>query len=343
MRIREKPKIVCTLGTTTDDKEVLRKMVRYGMNCARFNTAYASIEEYSRRIADLRSIARVPIMMDLKGPQIRLKADYNARVQEGDVITIGFGREPFHFTKDFYDSLELEDKVLFENGTIETTVCKKNHFNKRVHLAVEKAGDGNFHKDMGVNIPGRYIDVERLSKKDKQVIDFSIKNNVEYLALSFVRDRSDVANLYEHIRRRTAELKGTNYSNEIGIVAKIEDKNGIDNLESILQYANSKKMNFSIMIARGDMHVELPIHKIPMYQKNIIGRCKEYGVKVVTATGFLESMTKQDKPTRAEVSDAANAVLDGSDALMLSGETSNSEYPAEAVQMLSTIMKEYKR
>jgi len=388
MRIRPKPKIICTLGTTTDDYEVLEGMVRHGMNCARINTAYATLEEYKDRIDTLKSIADLPVMMDIKGPQVRVKSEYNLRVSKGDEIMLGFNQGAVHFTKDFLEDLEVDDKITFENGTIETLVIAKNKPARKVTLKVINPGNGDFHKDMGANVPGKYLNVERFSKKDLEVVDFTIKNNLDYIALSFTRDKEDVKSLYELINKRrnaleegsrktenkhknkeynplsnynlaqvTSKYQSSNYQNkyrrdnkgvaeeneekEIGIIAKIEDEQGIDNLEDILSYVKRENIKFGVMIARGDMFVELPYYKMPRYQKDIIRLCKKYDVSVITATGLLGSMTESKKPARAEVSDVANAVLDGSDALMLSAETSNSQNPVLAVKVLSEIMREY--
>lgn len=214
----------------------------------------------------------------------------------------------------------------------------KDEERKKVTLLVENPGNSNFHKDMGANVPGRYLHVDRFSKKDLKVIDFSVKNNLEYIALSFTRDAEDVQELDKVIRQA-----GKKYDKrkKPTIILKIEDKYGIENLEKILVYARKRNIKLGVMVARGDMTVELPYYKMPAYQKYIINKCKEYRVPVAVATGLLCSMTENNHPARAEISDVANAVLDGSDALMLSAETSNSQNPVLAVKTLSEIAREY--
>jgi pyruvate kinase len=332
----KKPKIICTLGTTTDDKRVLEEMVKAGMQCARMNTAYATIPEYQERLDLLREVADVDVMMDIKGPQVRLAADNAYPIEEGDIIYAGFKDEPIHFNKDFYQDVKIGDRLLIENGTIETKVRSKG--NRRLALDIVEPGEGVIHKQMGVNVPGRYLHVQRLSKKDLQVANFAVENDVEYIALSFVRKYSDVANL----QRAINILKNKHgKDNDIGIVAKIEDGYGITNLQDIIGKSRQAGINLSVMVARGDMYVELPRGQLPYAQEGIIQVCRENNVFVITGTGVLESLQYQQHPTRAEVNDVYNAMVQGSNALMLSGETSNSCDPANATRVLAGLIDGY--
>ena len=177
----KKPKIIATLGTTTDSKIVLEQMIVEGMRCARMNTAYATIDEYQARLDMLRDIAPVDVMMDIKGPQVRLEADRAYQIEEEDMIIVGFKNEPIHFNKNFYDDVDAGDEVLIENGTIKTHIAKKKE--GKLHLMIDEPGEGQIHKQMGINVPGIYLNVSKLSSKDKEVIDFTLKNNIEYIMM----------------------------------------------------------------------------------------------------------------------------------------------------------------
>lgn len=334
----KRPKIICTLGTTTDSMEVLEDMARYGMSCARLNTAYATMDEYQARIDMLREVSRIPIMMDIKGPQVRLEADRPYQIETGDIAYVGFGDESLHFSKKFYDDVEIGDNVLFENGTIKTRIKSKS--GNTLALSVLEPGEGMLHKQMGVNVPGKYLNVQKLSQKDLDVIELAVRNNVEYIALSFARDYEDVANL-----KNAIEIQKKKYSckKDIGIIAKIEDRFGIKNLDDIISKSKANGIRLSIMVARGDLYVELPKGELPIAQEQIIRKCREKGIFVITATGILESMQKNSEPSRAEVNDVYTALMQGSNALMLSGETSNGSDPARVVKQLSDLITLYRR
>lgn len=330
--------IICTLGTTTDDRSVLEDMIASGMSCARMNTAYASIGDYQKRLDLLRSVAHIPVMMDLKGPEARLISDRPYPIDKGTYVDIGFRDETISFNKDFYKDLVLKDDIYLENGTIHLKVrCKRD---RQVRLEVIDPGEGEIRSGMGVNVPGRYLDVERLSAKDYSVIDFAIQNHVEYLALSFVRDHQDILNLEQAIENIRDMYPG---SIRPKMVAKIEDSYGIDNLDAIIKSAAEEGQELDVMAARGDLGVELPIEKLPFAQQQIIRTCKKHNTYVITATDLLGSMQYGYMPTRSEVCDVYNALNMGSDALMLSGETSNSRNPVGAVQMLHSIIEKYEK
>lgn len=329
----ENPGIICTLGTTTDAEDVLREMVQYGMACARINTAYADVSEYKRRIDTLRGIKGLPVILDLKGSQIRITAADKYRIEVGDEFPVGFQRGDIAFNHDFFDEIAPGDLVLFENGTIRTVVSEKK--NRYVVLRVVEAGGYHLANHMGVNIPNRlFRGIPLLTPKDLEVIDFALRENIELLAISFARSSQNVLEL----RNKIVEKGGD--PNQVQIVIKIEDPTGFQNLQEIITASKKEGIELAVMIGRGDMFVECQQGQLPFIQKRIIRLCRELDTPVIVATGLLESMQYNRYPTRSEVCDTANAVLDGADWLMLSAETSNSRWPVEAVRMLSDIIKE---
>lgn len=330
------PKIICTLGTTTDDPFVLRQMIESGMAMARINTAYATIARYKQRIDLLRSIAEVPVILDLKGSQIRIFTGDRYRIGVGDEFPAGFKNGDIAFNHDFFEEVLPGDEILFENGTIRTIVAeKKNHY---LVLKVIESGEGHLTNHMGANIPGRvFKSIPSLTEKDREVVEFAVKEKVEFLAVSFVRTSEDVSSLREMIN----EKKGDHKPPEI--IVKIEDPIGAANLETIIKELKDSEPELTVMIGRGDLFVEAPKNQLPFLQKKIIKVCGDFHIPVIAATGFLESMQYGPYPTRAEVCDVVNVILDGADFLMLSGETSNSQYPAEAVKTLQGIIGEYKK
>ncbi|NIQ07387.1 pyruvate kinase, partial [Candidatus Bathyarchaeota archaeon] len=239
--------------------------------------------------------------------------------KKGDVLEIGFNREEIGFNHNFYDKMNIDDPVYIDNGKVRTRVIEKD--NGILRLSV--MNDGEISDGKGVNIPNKQLSVPTLSKKDLEIIEFAKEYDVEYIALSFTRSVQDVNNL----KSKADGFKGA-------IIAKIENFEGVKNFEEILDAVEC------IMIARGDLGVEIEPERVPLVQKSIIRLCNQRGKTVVTATEMLESMIYQPIPTRAEVSDVANAILDGTDAMMLSGETSIGKYPVESVSMMSRIARE---
>jgi pyruvate kinase len=315
----KKTKIVCTIGPASLQTETLENMIRAGMNCARINTAYGDFNRYRLVVDNVREVADIPIMVDLKGPEIRIKTDKEQIVQKDEVLDIGFNDQNMTFNHDFLEQMNVGDLVYIDNGRIKTEVVEKT--NKSLRLLVKIGGvidDGK-----GVNIPNKRLLVPTLSRRDRKIIEFATEHGIEYLALSFTRNAEDIANL-----RSAAEgFKGA-------AIAKIENLEGIKDFEEIL------KASEGIMVARGDLGVEIEPEHVPLVQKSLIRRCNQAGKVVVTATEMLESMMHQPTPTRAEVSDVANAILDGTDATMLSGETAVGEYPVESVTMMARIALE---
>jgi pyruvate kinase len=313
----KKTKIIATIGPASCTMESIKKMVHAGMNGARINTAYGNTSQYQNVIETVRKVAEIPIIIDLKGPEIRLKATQKKTLIKGEILEVGFNSdEAVSFNHYFYDTVAVGDVILIDNGKIRTIVAEKS--DEKLRLLV--LAGGNIEDGKGVNLPNKRLTVSTLTDYDLQIIDFAKKFDVEYIALSFTRNACDVEDL--------AKIYGG------GIIAKIENYEGVQNVDTILEAANG------IMVARGDLGVEIEPEKVPLVQKSIIKKCNQRGKLVVTATEMLESMVHNPQPTRAEVSDVANAILDGSDAVMLSGETAIGQYPVEAVEMMSRIARE---
>jgi len=315
----KKTKIICTIGPASLSKEKLEKMYEAGMNGARINTAYGDMDQYKLMVNNIRETTDIPIIVDIKGPEIRLRAKRKRTIRKGEVIEVGFSNEEVSFNHNFYDKMNIGDEVYIDNGKIRTRVVEKTDGILRLFVM----NGGEIDDGKGVNIPNKKLSVPSLSKKDLKIIEFAKKYDIEYVALSFTRSRKDVDNF----KANSDGFKGA-------VIAKIENIEGLKNFEEILNAVEC------IMIARGDLGVEVELEKVPLIQKSIIRRCNQKGKIVVTATEMLESMIYQPNPTRAEVSDVANAILDGTDAVMLSGETSIGKYPVESVLMMSRIARE---
>jgi pyruvate kinase len=311
----KKTKILCTVGPSSFSEAILQKMFKAGMNGVRINTAYGDFDQYEAVIERIRKIAGIPIVIDIKGPEIRIRTTQKRVVNRGETIEVGFSNEEISFNHDFYDKMDVNDIVYIDNGKIKTRVVKKNK--RKLHLLL--MDNGTIEDGKGANIPNKHLSVPTFSEKDLELIKFAKKLDVEYIALSFTRNAKDVENL-------KAQTNGFE-----SVVAKIENFEGVKNFEEILNAVDG------IMVARGDLGVEIEPEKVPLVQKSIIRHCNQKGKLVVTATEMLESMIHQPTPTRAEVSDVANAILDGTDVVMLSGETAVGQYPVEAVEMMSRI------
>jgi pyruvate kinase len=313
----KKTKIIATIGPASCNKVTIKKMIHAGMNGARINTAYGDTEQYQNVIETVRKIAEIPIIIDLKGPEIRLKTTQKRELHKGEIIEVGFnGEEEISFNHNFYAAVNVGDIILIDNGKIRTIITEKVDEKLRLLVIIS----GIIEDGKGVNIPNKRLTVSTLTDYDLEIVDFAKKFDAEYIALSFTRnacDVEDLANIYNG-----------------GIIAKIENFEGVQNVNAILEVANG------VMVARGDLGVEIEPEKVPLVQKSIIKRCNQRGKLVVTATEMLESMIHSPQPTRAEVSDVANAILDGSDTIMLSGETAVGQYPVEAVEMMSRIANE---
>lgn len=325
-------KIVCTLGPATDDYAVLKNMIRAGMNVARLNFSHSTYDEHKRRM-DMVKRARkelgvpVAILLDTKGPEIRIKTFKDGKAElkrgskftlttrevEGDdsIVTVTYAELPQYVKKGA--------RILVNDGLIELTVESVN----KTDIVTTVMNDGTLSNRKSINMPDTFIDMPYMSDGDRADIEFGISQDVDYIAMSFVRSVEDV--------RIVKRLLNEHDANNIQLIAKIENRSGVDNVMSILAECDG------VMVARGDMGVEIPFEELPGIQKDIISRCYRSGKKVITATQMLESMINNPRPTRAEISDVANAVYDGSSAIMLSGETAAGNYPVEAVRTMATI------
>jgi len=316
---QKKTKIICTIGPESVSPDVLREMHRQGMDGVRINTAYNDVNYYGTIVKNVRAIADIPVLIDVKGPNVRINATKRREVTKGDRIGIGFHDEEISFNYDFYEDMDVGDSVLIDNGRIETKVMSK----KGGTLQLLVLNDGVIDDRKGVNVPRKKLSVPPLSEKDLRSIKFAVDNDCEYIALSFTRGPQDV----ENVRRAAEGFEGA-------VIAKIENFEGVENFERIVKVADS------IMVARGDLGVEIQPERVPLIQKWMIRLCNNVGKTVITATDILESMINNPIPTRSEASDVANTILDGTDAIMTSGETAIGQYPVETVSMIKRIANE---
>ena len=327
-----KTKIICTLGPATDRGNVLEQLIKEGMNVARFNFSHGDHEEQRGRIEKLRSLREkcgqpVAALLDTKGPEIRLRdfEDKKVMLEKGQTFiltgeeVLGNKERASITYENLWQDVTVGTKILIDDGLIGMQVDKIE--NKEIYCTVLNDGAVSNHK--GINVPGIHLAMEYLSEKDRQDILFGIQEDMDFVAASFVRSADDVL----EIRRLLDENGGWN----INIIAKIENQEGYDNLDDILNVADG------IMVARGDLGVEVPAEEVPFLQKEIIRKCNDAFKPVVTATQMLDSMIRNPRPTRAEATDVANAIYDGTDAIMLSGETAKGKYPVEAVKMMNQI------
>jgi pyruvate kinase len=315
----KKTKIVCTVGPASLSTKALRKMHHAGMNGARINTAYGTVDQYIAMIETIRKAADIPIIVDIKGPEIRLRTGTSRTVKKGDTVEAGFKNEPISFSRNFLKNVNVGDSILVDNGKLRLRITEK----KKSTLKSVALTPGEIDNGKGVNIPGKKLTVPTLSARDREILILAKEKDVEFIALSFTRNAQDLENL----KKETSSFKGA-------IIAKIENHEGVNNFAQILNAADG------IMVARGDLGIEIEPEKVPLVQKSIIRQCNQTGKTVITATEMLESMMHNPIPTRAEVSDVANAILDGTEATMLSGETAVGQYPIEAVAMMSRIADE---
>jgi pyruvate kinase len=328
----KRTKIICTMGPAANSKDILIKMIAGGMNVARINFSHGSHEEHKNTIDLIKEVRKelcipLAILLDTKGPEIRIKEFKNGLIElnKGDefILTtreiVGNQNEVAVTYKNLPQDVKTGDKVLIDDGLIELLVTKI--FETDIVCRVMNGGQVKNKK--GVNIPGVKISLPFLSETDKKDILFGIANDIDFIAASFVSEAADVKTM----RNFVDENNGT----EIKIIAKIENRDGVNNIMDIVRVADG------IMIARGDMGVEIPFEEIPGIQKDIINKCYRLSKPVITATQMLDSMIRNPRPTRAEITDVANAVYDSTSAIMLSGETAVGLYPVETVEVMSKI------
>lgn len=330
-----KTKIVCTLGPATDEKTILRKVIESGLDVARFNFSHGNHTEHKKRIDNVKEIARdigkpIGLMLDTKGPEVRtgdLKGDKVFLEQDKEVIItteeIKGDAEQFSVQyKNLPNDLKEGSSILIDDGLIELHVLEIK--GTEIKCKVINGGELGSHK--GVNLPGVKVNLPALTKKDISDIKFGIKQGIHFIAASFTRKAADVIEIRKVLEEENAE--------DIKIIPKIENQEAVDNIDSIIEVADG------LMVARGDLGVEISAEKIPVIQKNLIKKCNECGKPVITATQMLDSMIRNPRPTRAEASDVANAIFDGTDATMLSGESAAGDYPVEAVKTMARIAEQ---
>ncbi len=326
-------KIICTMGPNTDKKTVMKSLVKNGMNVARFNFSHGDHEEQRERMNLLKNVREeldrpVAILLDTKGPEIR-----TGLLEGGKKVTLKEGSEFILYTEEMtgnetgccvtYPGLAKDvkpgDRILIDDGLIELKVKQIKSGNIVCH--VENGGELGERK--GVNVPNVKVKLPAVTEKDIDDILFGIQQDIDFIAASFIRSAKGV----KEIRKILKE----NHAEHISIIAKIENAEGVENIDEIIEASDG------IMVARGDLGVEIPAQEVPHIQKMIIKKCNERYVPVITATQMLDSMIRNPRPTRAEVADVANAIYDGTDAVMLSGETAAGKYPIEALKMMNEI------
>ena len=330
----KKTKVVCTIGPASEDKEMIVKLVNEGMNICRLNFSHGDYTEHGNRIARIREVSKelkkpIGIMLDTKGPEIRLGEFENGGVQfeKGDEVTIVNDptlqgtRESFALSvPEVFNDVKAGDYILMDDGKMRVDITSVDTGKSFKGIV---ANPHFLKSKKGCNLPGIILSMPFLSKKDESDIRFGAQNDIDYIALSFVRRKEDVLAVRDVL---IAEGK-----DDIQIIAKIENQEGFDNLRDILEVADG------IMVARGDLGVNVSLEYVPIYQKQMIHMANEMGKPVITATHMLESMQGNPRPTRAEASDVANAIMDGTDAVMTSAETAAGSYPAEAVHTFTKI------
>ncbi|AGL01851.1 pyruvate kinase [Desulfoscipio gibsoniae] len=324
-------KIVCTIGPTSESITILEQLMLAGMNVARLNFSHGTHDDHARRLAAVRKAAgnvgkNIAILLDTKGPEIRLgylEKDF-VRLKTGDSITLTTetikGNErilPVSY-RGLPKDVKPNDRILISDGLIALRV--NSIAGEKINCTVENGGEITSQK--GVNVPDVYVKMPAITEQDERDIIFGIENNFDFVAASFVRRANDIL-----IIRKIIEDNG----GQMDIISKIENREAVNKLDEIIEVSDG------IMVARGDLGVEIPPEEVPLIQKTIIDKCKQAGKPVITATQMLESMIQNPRPTRAEASDVANAILDGTDAVMLSGETAAGKYPVEAVETMARI------
>lgn len=327
-----KTKIVCTLGPSTDNEDILKQMMLAGMDVARCNFSHGTYDNHRQRMEMIRKLRKetgkpVAILLDTRGPEVRVKKfkDGKVTLEENQLFTLtsdeveGSADKVSVTYNRLYEDLEIGMRVLIDDGLIEMKVEQIDQ--KNIVCRVINGGTVSDHK--GVNVPDVDLSMPYISEKDREDILFGISQDVDFIAASFVQKKEDILQL-----RRLLEKNG---GSDIKIISKIENKQGVTNIDDIIAVSDG------IMVARGDMGVEIPYEDVPVIQKKIIRKVYQTGKQVITATQMLESMIRNPRPTRAETTDIANAVYDGTSAIMLSGETAAGAYPVEAVRTMVRI------
>lgn len=332
----KKTKVVCTMGPNTNDRELMRKLIQNGMDVARFNFSHGDHEEQKGRMDMLKELreeehATTAILLDTKGPEIRtgvLKDGKKIKLETGKTFTlttediVGDENKVSITYKGLAEDVSEGKIILIDDGLIGLKVIEKT--DKEIHCEIINGGELGEKK--GVNVPGVPVRLPAITEKDKEDIKFGAEQGIDFIAASFVRNAECILEIKAYLKSLGAPY--------IPIIAKIENEEGISNIDEIIRAADG------IMVARGDLGVEIPAEELPYLQKMMIQKCNDQFKTVITATQMLDSMMRNPRPTRAEVTDVANAVYDGTDVVMLSGETANGKYPVEALKMMAHIVEE---
>lgn len=327
-----KTKIICTIGPSTSSYETMMEMYIAGMNVVRLNMSHGTHASHEKVIRSIKNINQkikdsIPILMDLEGPEIRtgnLKEDL--KLKEGDIITVSVGNEDVEISsfsinyEDLINTLNEGDNITVDSGLINLRILKKN----RGTMECVVIDGGTLKSQSHVNLPGIRVNLPSITEHDKKHVIFGMEQEVDFIALSFVREASDVLEL--------RELLGDK-GNKIKIISKIEDQEGVNNIDGIIDASDA------VMVARGDLGIEIPLEELPNVQRTIVRKCQEKGKRVIVATHLLESMIEHPIPTRAEVTDVANAIYSEVDAVMLSGETAVGKYPIRCIEDIDKIAR----
>jgi len=327
----KKTKIICTISDLRCDEDFIKELYENGMNVVRINSAHASTEGAQMIVDKVRKVSdKIAILVDTKGPEIRLTAMDGAvgfAVRSGDMVEIRNGNENcrsgllYTNCPSFVKDVPVGAEILIDDGSIELEVVEKDE----CRLMCRVNNSGLIKGKKSINVPGVHISLPSLTEKDRAFVRWAIEADIDFIAHSFVRSKEDLIEIREILEEAGSHLK---------IISKIENQQGIDNLDDILSYC------YGVMIARGDLGVEIPAEKIPMIQKKIVQKCRARKKPVIVATQMLHSMIENPRPTRAEVTDVANAIFQSTDAIMLSGETASGLYPVEAVRTMCAIAVE---
>lgn len=326
---QKKTKIICTISDINCEVEFIRQLYANGMNVARINSAHATLEGAQKVVDNVRAVSdRIGILIDTKGPEVRLTAMESSvgfLAKSGDTVEIHNGPESACNSKILYttcptfvEDLPVGARILIDDGSVELLVVDKDE----KKLVCQVLNDGIIKGKKSVNVPNVHISLPALTPKDKVFLEWAVDADIDFIAHSFVRNKEDLMEIQALLDERKSHIK---------IISKIENSQGIENIDEILTHC------YGVMIARGDLGVEIAAEKIPLIQKKLIQKCRSRKKPVIVATQMLHSMIENPRPTRAEVSDVANAILQSTDAIMLSGETASGKYPVEAVRIMSRI------
>ena len=327
-------KIIATIGPKTENEQTIKKLAEAGMNIARINMSHGDHRWHSILMDRIKNISQktifpIGLMLDTQGPEIRTSAKTEFGLEEGDIFKIAVSsacdiqegeKHTFIDYENLINKVKKHDTIMIDDGLIGLEVLKVDPY----HITCKVLNKGKLEKRKSVNLPGIRTDLPSITKKDIEGIRLGVKYKIDYVAQSFVRKREDIIQMRKLLDK---------FSSNAMIIAKIEDQEGIDNMGSIIEEADG------IMVARGDLGVEIPFEEIPIVQKQMVDKCIQHGKPVIIATHLLESMVQNPRPTRAEVTDVANAVYEKADCIMLSGETTKGDYPVECVRAMHKIAK----